>query len=507
MSINFKKYVNIISGVGGGNAVRQRDLIGRFITSNPLVSPDAVLEFTGDIAANVGTYFGTNSEEFKRASNYAAYVSPSIAAAKKISFSRWSEAGNDPKIIGNNDPKSLAGIQAITAGSFNVRLAGITYAVVGLNLSVPASMAAVAAALQVAIRAANAALATATVTYATDGPSRFTVTVPAAVGKMDIVSITSGVQDVGIKLGLSAVANAISIASSAPQTALDAFVKSIDITNNFGTVLFLDALDLPEVEAIASYNSALNVMYMYAVPVAFADYQTWFAALKSYAGIGLTLMDDVNYPDEFPDQIPATIMAATDYTKRNGVQNYMFKQFTNVTPLVTDTLMSDNLDASRVNYYGETQTAGQKIDFYQRGVLMGLATAPVDMNVYANEAWLKDYCGSQIMSLQLSLSRLAANLSGVAQVLNILQKPIDDSLFNGVISVGKPLTPVQKVFIESITGDALAWYKVQNVGYVVSAKVESYVTVDGRTEYKITYSLIYSKDDAVRLVEGTHTLI
>jgi len=507
MSIDFKKYVNIISGVGGGNAVRQRDLIARMITSNPLVSPDAVLEFTGDIATGVGAYFGTTSEEYKRAVAYASYVSPSIAAAKKLSFSRWSEAGNDPKVIGNNDAKSLASIQAITAGGITVRLAGVSYNVAGVSFAASSTLAAAAAALQVAIRAANAALAGATVAYAADGPSRFTVTVPAATGKMDIVSVTSGAQDIGVKFGLSAAANAISIASSLPQTPLDAFIKSIDITNNFGSFLFLDELDLAEVESVAAHNSTLNVMYIYAVPVKFADYATWYAALKSYAGIGLTLMDDVNYPDEYPDQIPATIMGATDYTKRNGVQNYMFKQFSNVTALVTDTLVSNNLDASRINYYGETQTAGQRIAFYQRGKLMGLATAPVDMNVYANEAWFKDYCGAQIMSLQLSLSRLAANDGGVGAVLNILQQPIDDSLFNGVISVGKPLTPVQKVFIESITGDALAWYKVQNVGYVVSAKVESYVTTDGSTEYKIVYSLIYSKDDAVRLVEGTHTLI
>ena len=507
MSIDFKKYVDIISGVGGGNAVRQRDLIARMISSNPLISPDAVLEFTGDIATNVGAYFGTASEEYARAVAYASYVSPSIAAAKKLSFSRWSEAGNDPKVIGNNDPKSLASIQAITAGGITVRLAGVSYAVAGVTFAASVTLADVAAALQVAIRAANAALITATVTYATDGPSRFTITVPGATGKMDVVSVTSGAQDIGVKLGISAAANAISIASSEPQTALDAFIKSIDITNNFGSFLYLDTLDIAEVEAVAAHNSTLNVMYMYVVPVTFADYQTWYDTLKSYAGVGLTLMDDVNYPDEWPDQIPATIMGATDYNKRNGVQNYMFKQFSNVTPLVTDTLVSNSLDAARINYYGETQTAGQKIAFYQRGVLMGLATAPVDMNVYANEAWLKDYCGAQIMSLQLSLSRLPANVSGVASVLNILQQPIDDALFNGVISVGKPLTPVQKVFIESITGDALAWYKVQNVGYVVSAKVESYVTVDGRTEYKIVYSLIYSKDDAVRLVEGTHTLI
>lgn len=507
MSIDFKKYVNIISGVGGGNAVRRRDLIGRYITSNPLVSPDAVLEFTGDIAANVAAYFGTASEEYARAVDYAAYVSPSISNAKKISFSRWSEAGNDPAIIGNNDPKLLASIQAITAGNIIIRFQNTDFPVNAINLSAPASLAAVAAALQVAIRAANAALAAATVTYATNGPSRFTLTLPAGIGKVDLRSVTTGVQDVGFKLGLSVAANAIDITSSLPQTALDAFMSSVSITNNFGSAIFLDDLSLDEATAVSAYNSSLNVMFMVLYGVTLAEWSDWFNALKSYSGTGITLMDEVQYPGEWPDQIPAIIEAATDYSKRNGVQNYMFKQFQNVTPMVTDTTLSNTLDAGRVNYYGETQTAGQKIDFYQRGVLMGLATAPVDMNVFANEAWLKDYCGAQVMSLQLSLSRLAANDSGVAQVLNILQAAIDAALFNGVISVGKPLTPIQKVFIESITGDPLAWYKVQNVGYVVSALVESYVTIDSRTEYKIVYSLIYSKDDAVRLVEGTHTLI
>jgi hypothetical protein len=37
--------------------------------------------------------------------------------------------------------------------------------------------------------------------------------------------------------------------------------------------------------------------------------------------------------------------------------------------------------------------------------------------------------------------------------------------------------------------------------------MQSYVTVDGRTEWKAVYTLIYSKDDTVRKVEGSHVLI
>lgn len=88
MSIPFNRYVSIVSGVGGGAGVRQRDLILRLFTSSPLVSPDVVLEFSN--ATDVGTFFGTSSEEFRRASAYFGYVSPAISQPKRISFAAFS---------------------------------------------------------------------------------------------------------------------------------------------------------------------------------------------------------------------------------------------------------------------------------------------------------------------------------------------------------------------------------------------------------------------------------
>jgi len=37
--------------------------------------------------------------------------------------------------------------------------------------------------------------------------------------------------------------------------------------------------------------------------------------------------------------------------------------------------------------------------------------------------------------------------------------------------------------------------------------IKSITTADGRNEWKATYILIYAKDDVVRKIEGTHTLI
>lgn len=95
----------------------------------------------------------------------------------------------------------------------------------------------------------------------------------------------------------------------------------------------------------------------------------------------------------------------------------------------------------------------------------------------------------------------------MSQILAILQDVIDRALFNGVISVGKTLTTVQRLYITELTDDELAWHQVQGIGYWVACEMQSYVTQDSRTEFKAVYTLIYSKDDDIRKVEGTHVLI
>ena len=46
MAISFKKYVDIMSGVGAGASVKNRELIGRLFTSSPLLAVDVIAEAT-----------------------------------------------------------------------------------------------------------------------------------------------------------------------------------------------------------------------------------------------------------------------------------------------------------------------------------------------------------------------------------------------------------------------------------------------------------------------------
>ena len=76
----------------------------------------------------------------------------------------------------------------------------------------------------------------------------------------------------------------------------------------------------------------------------------------------------------------------------------------------------------------------------------------------------------------------------------------------GSIEVGKTLTTAQKAYIGNATGSTTAWQQVQTSGYWLNVVISQY-TVDGVNQYKAVYTLIYSKNDTIRLVQGTDVLI
>lgn len=502
MAISFKRYVDITSGIGAGATVRRRDLILRIFTTNALVPTGSVIEFTDDIAAGVLEYFGSSSEEYARASFYAAWVSKNITRAKKLAFARWAPSAVAARIFGDTTDKVLSSFTSVSNGSFGLNIGGSAQSITGVNLSGAASLAAVAASIQTAIQAKTGTQFTgATVVYNAARKSFDLTSGQTGTATIVVTAGTTGT-DIAARLGWLSTSTILSDGAAA-QTVSEVLTQSSEVSNNFGSFLFMPALTIEEVTEAAAWNATQNVTYMYLVPVVNASASAYSAALLGYAGTGVT---QTGVAGEFPEQAPGMILAATDYNSRNSAQNYMFQQF-DLTPTVTTTAVADQLDPLRVNYYGQTQTAGQPILFYQRGVLMGGSTAPTDMNVYANEIWLKDAAGTAVMELLLALARVSANAKGRVQLLAQLQAVINEALFNGVISVGKRLTQTQKLYISELTGDADAWQQIQNIGYWIDCTMQSYTTTDGRTEWKAVYTLVYSKDDIVRKVEGTHALI
>lgn len=498
MTINIKRYVDITSGVGGGAATRQRELIGLLFTSNPRVPVRTTVEM--ESAADVASYFGAESVEAKRAFFYFDFISKTITRPRKIAFARYIAETSPAAIFGGRADNIVANWQAIASGTLKLVLNGVEANIKGLDFSNSVSLADVALRIQTALRDQAGPFSNAAVEYdALKTAFNFT---SGTAGKADISVKAGATNDIAARLGWVG-SQVILSAGAVAEEPVDAFLRTAEHNNNFGSFAFIDPLGDSQIVAVAQANSGRNVEFMYCVPTHDANAQVLNAALIDLSGVCLTLAPS---PQEYDEMAPMILLASTDYDRRNGTQNYMFQQF-NLTAKVETAKDADYFDDLRVNYMGVTQTAGQLIKFYQRGVMTGLATAPVDMNTYANEMWFKDAAASSLMTLLLAVPKVSANSDGRGQVIAIMQEAIDRALYNGTISVEKPIGIAQKLYIGQMTGDPEAWRQVQSVGYWLDCDMKSVTTKDGRSEWKATYLLIYSKDDVVRKIEGTHTLI
>ena len=527
MSIDFRKYIDIASVVGGAAQVPQRLWVARVHTTNPMVGPNAILQFTERDASDVGAFFGTTSEEYKRALNYMSYLSPLGGQPAAIQFARYVNVAQPATIYGEASVAVLATLKAITAGLLSFKFGATQVDLTGVSFAAATSLSDVASELQTAIRAAtgapNGELTNATVTWnATAQAFDFSASPTGVVTESFNVVAPVGVvpaTDVAAAVGWYASQGALVNSAMIAETAVANFSRIAALNNNCGEIVYTDtaALMLADYEAIGAANQALNVSFVVRVPVTPTDWSTWSAGLIGFAGLGLEYEDvSITGARQYLEMLPMSIHASINYNAVNGTLGFMYKQNGAYSPSVITTALSDTLDAARVNYYGQTMSAGQTINFYQTGVLCGGATAPLDSTVFANEQWFKDMCAANLMNLQLSQGQIPANNRGITLIENTLDgnpataispaTGIQLAIANGTISVNSTLTLAQQAYITSQTNDATAWQQVQTDGYWKNVVITSAV-VGGVTVYTANYTIIYRKDDVIKKIVGSHQLI
>lgn len=495
MPINMSRYVRIISSVSGAAAVAQQQLFGRRFTTDPRVPIGQIVAVTPGGAED---YFGANSPEADFARQYFSYISPAPASqARELQFAAYSPNARGARVYGFPITASLADFQGITNGSITFVVDGVPEQVANLDLSGVVSFNDVAN--EIMSNLPGSITGEIQITYDAISSTFEFVRNTAAAGTLEV-------EDGNLAQMLGAVgARTVVSPGSDGQTLLEAFVAAEAVTDSFGSASFGAETPLAEALDVAEYVSAQNVKYQMYWSVNSVNADTWSAAMIGTASQGLILNET---PGEYKEAIPMAIMAATDYSRTNAAINYMFRQSgVTLVPEVTTDQMADYYDARRVNYYGQTANAGQRISFFQRGVLTGGATAPLDMGVHANEQDLKAYLKAQLMSLLLTTNKIPANLDGRGMVLAIVQGGVDRGLNNGTILPGKTLTELQKVAIIQGTGDPLAWHDVQTNGYWYDAEIVQQTDESGTEEYVANYTLFYAKGDSVRRIEGSHNLI
>ena len=503
-NIPFQRYIDIISGVGGSPGVAQRSLTYRGISTASILGPGNLAEFTS--ADDVGTFFGTTTEEYRRAVQYFGFISKNITKAPMMSFYGWAQTDTPARIFGVTGNYSLPTFSGISDGSIALTLGGITATAVGIDTTGATDLAGAAAIIQAAIRATNADPDWTGAAFIYDAVSKRFILRGGVAGD-DTVAIHPSLSgtDLSPLIGFTALAryNDGAVATSITDT-LTAMDNS---SNNFGSFSFMVYESLVEADYVeaATWNDTKNNMYMFLVGAADdVDAVSYAAALLPYSGAALSLAswDDQKYTEMFP----GILMATTDYLRRNSVKNYEYQRYAAFPATVFDNTVANVFDAARINYMGQTQQAGAPIVFFQQGYLMGEETDALDMGVYSNEMWLKDAIAVVLMALLLSEEQVPANTAGVNSCLAVIQSVIDLGLFNGVISVGKEYDAIQKQYISSITGDPNAWYQVQSQGYWIEGRIETYVE-SSVTKYKFVYTLVYGKGDSIRKVTGSNILI
>lgn len=504
MAISKSRYVLITSGVGGAAAVARRELIARLMTTNSKVPTKGVLEFGGGASTalkNVGDYFGTTSAEYAFASKYFGFISKDVKQAEKISFARYSLIATAPQLI-SKEVGALSALKAITTGSIKISMGGSSYEATGLDFSSATSYADCASVLQTAIQGnttGGTLWTSATVSF-TDGA--FVLT-GGETGANDIVPATaaSSGDDISSLVGWSVSTDPIVSVGVDAQTLTQELDRIVNTSDNFGSFDFVESLTAESVGEIASWTNAQNVGYVFSHAVNSSNYSTVQAECEGKNGVCLTLAstgDNAQF-------MPMAIGACIDYSRVNASTNFMFNQFPSETATVTTDSDADKYDAKKINYLGLTQQAGKTVSFYQRGFLQGDVA---DIGVYWNEMWLKDAISTEMLNLLLAIKQLPANEDGSNTARGILCEVIDEAKLNGVISVGKSLDSVQKAFITTLSGDADAWREVELNGFWLDVEVSSYMnSLNGLTEYKFDYTLIYGKGDSIRKVTGSDVLI
>jgi hypothetical protein len=507
MSIPIINFMDVTSGVGGETVVPTRNLGAMIISINPLVPTGQIISFTS--ASAVGAYFGTSSGEYLRAVFYFSWISKQITQPALLSFWFWNNDVATANLIFGVPPiDSLAQFNAITTGELELTMGGFTHTLTGINLSTAGSLAAVATDITTAINAysaGGAAWTGATVTYSsTSGAFNL---VSGLTGADTISVFAAAASDLAGPLGWLSAGTVVS-SGTAAQTLPSNLTQLINISNNFGSFCFGPSSinTLTNVEAAANWNNSLtpNIQFIFSWSVSAANATAWSAALIGIGGNTATLQSPT--PGDYPEMIPMMILAATNYNEVNSTQNYMYQSNFNSTPTVTSQTDFNTYTGLRINFYGSTQTAGQIINFYMKGFMMGPANTPQFQNLYANEIWFKDALTASILNLLLALTQIPANNYGRAQLLTIMQTVINQALVNGTIEVGKTLNTTQKLYITQLTGSPTAWQQVQNSGYWVNVVIQASV-VNGVTTYTALYTLIYSKNDVILQILGSDVLI
>lgn len=503
MPISQSKYVDIKSGINRTQLAREKELIARIFTTNEVVAKQEVLEI--EDLGDVKNIFGQDSEEYNIAKKYFGFINKYARKPKKISFARDFSEGFDGYTKATRECATLAQFKTTYPSPKGMTM---TYGdkqhnkapIMAIDLTSCNSLADVATLVQGWIRTAfedDDILQSSTLTY-DSGSNTFTFKPKEDSDRNTVMSFTGNFAEM---LGLADNQNPVKSFGADTAYKTDVFDYSYQLNNNFATFMFIDPVTNGNLPIFAPYiQEKYPSEFVYIIPVTESTKTEIQNIVKNVDGVSLELCEGEG---AYNFVLPMAITATTDYDKENGTVNYMFTQYNEMAVVVDDDDNANANDNLKINYYGRTQQAGNKLAFYQNGVLQG---GFQDQNIYVNEIWLKDALSTKFLNYMLSTSNWYANKAGQSIGQGLITDVIDRAKLNGTITTEKEISEDDKAFILNITSDDNAWRQIYQEGYYLVTDIVK-VTENNQIKYKFVYTLIYSKGDSIKKVEGYNILV
>lgn len=500
MAISMKKYVDIKSAINNIKTATEKDLIARIFTTSESLTADVV---ECENIAEVGTIFGASSDEYKIAEKYFSFINKYARSPRKISFAKNFVGGEYAEVKGiveltmDNDYENFQTIMS-SSKTLTIDINGTsTDLSIIISTEVYTDIDTVCNAVKTAI---NTELSTATIAVTCNYASgKFSFKANSKANQT--ISLSGDVADI---IKISSSFNPIVITGRAVSTYSQVFETIYQTSNNFATFVFLGLTDSTELATLANYV-ALNYPseFMTVIPVSSSNYSTIQSAVATIDGVSLELCGATEDTGKYNFVLPMSITATTDYNKENGTVNYMYTQDSNSKVVVDNDTEAEQYDDVKVNYYGRTQQAGQKLAFYQNGVLQGKYQ---DQNIFVNEIWLKDALTTKYINYMMLTSNWYANKAGQAIGQGLAMDVIDRAKLNGTITTEKEISEADKVYIYNVTSDENAWRQIYQEGYYLTTSIVK-KTINNQETYVFNYVLLYSKGDSIKKVEGIDILI
>lgn len=325
------------------------------------------------------------------------------------------------------------------------------------------------------------------------------------------------------------IASQLMFALLGDDTPVEAFERINAATNDFGSFTFLATASSMQASGssaktwnellldVAKKNHELDTKYLFVVNMPQGETYNASNAVTDCNAFTEAKYEGTNFvygADAVAAYMPMAILASTNYTS-GQVVNFMFKQFSDGDSevVVFDDLTYRMLNKNLVNFYGQSQTNGQTLNFFQRG----FNTDGVDTAIYCNEMWFKAACETSLMNFLVTKERLPADALGVDLVKLQVVDVCSDATSNGTF-MAKQLTKADLKNVREIvinaggdTGDVESIEAdVSTKGYSVYAYLDIVNPSDmtGKdVEKAIRYYVFYGTADSVRYIKGNDILL